>query len=128
MSCTQTVGSDQSEFDFFLQLKDRRDMHLCCGPIIPVGFGPSVMRIFRTALIVMGSSADYLDRYDPVMLDSSDICLTMCSRHWIQHVDALKIGGKETENAEWDDLAFYIFKVVCLVNAWDGKELSNYLG
>lgn len=127
MGCLRTVEGRQTEFEFYRQLLDSPRSESCCGPVTHVVFdrlsAQSLLVVFGAA----GMHEHYLDRFDPQVLDSRNLRLTMCARHWLQHVDILHKASHTYHRHDWEDIAFYMYKATCLLNAWDDKELSNYL-
>jgi hypothetical protein len=126
MSCAQTVESRQTEFEFFQQMLENKPVTRCCGPLVEIGFTRSSLLLFNEALTEIGLKNDYLDFYDPHVLDSSHMSFTMCSRHWAEHCTSTYAIGEKLDNRLWKDLSFYIFRVFCLTNEWDYKEIVNY--
>lgn len=127
MSCMRTVEGRQTEFDFFQQLVSTPSGDICCGPLTHVVFDEMSM---RNLLVLLGSinlGDDYLDRFDLKVLDSHNLRLTMCARHWLQHVDIVHQASHTYHRHDWEDIAFYVYKSTMLLNGWDEKELSNYL-
>ncbi len=127
MSCVSTVGTKQTEFEFYQQLMNIQDSSQCCGPKYHLVLSKLNVSQLAELLEVVGVSVDYLDTFDPEVLDSQYLSLTMCARHWLQIQDLLHEGSHQTGNDSWNDLSFYIFKMTCLLNGWDSKEMQNYL-
>lgn len=128
MSCIDTVEGKQTEFDFYRQLMASNEATQCCGHKVSISFSRPVMTSFLQFIISSGKHPDYLDRFEPVMIGSSHMSLTMCARHWLQHSDLLHTASHVADRDDWNDLSYYIFKVTCSLNDWDAKELSNYIG
>lgn len=126
MSCEQKSEGNQTEFEFFQQMQANRFVTSCCGPVVEIGFNSDNLSWFSNALEELGLSPDYLDFYDPSVLDSSHMSLTMCSKHWIEHCTAVSGIADKVKNTNWMHLAYYTFRVVCLSNNWDYKEVLNY--
>lgn len=127
MSCISTVEGRQTEFAFYQQLISTPDADSCCGPLSHIVFDDRSVRGLFVVAGVANLGEDYLDRFDPVVLDSCNLRLTMCARHWLQHVDVLHQASHTYHRHDWEDLAFYMYKATILLNGWDEKELSNYL-
>ena len=127
MSCLRTVEGRQTEFEFFRQMIEKPDGDACCGPITHVVFDKISTQSLFILFGSMNQDENYLDKFDFKVLDSNNIRLTMCARHWLQHVDILHKASHAYHRHDWNDIAFYVYKVTCLLNAWDEKELSNYL-
>lgn len=127
MVCQSTVSEDQSEFEFFQQLFSNKDNTNCCGPRVRMGFGGHSLSLLTSSLLAAGYGIDYLDNCDPLVLDSSHLSFIHCSRHWIGVVRDIGSIAVKSENDLWMQLSFYVFRVLCLTNSWDHKELMNYL-
>lgn len=127
MGCIRTIEGRQTEFDFFCQLTAEPNAATCCGPVTHVVFDKlSIQNLF----IMFGAANlddSYIDRFDPKVLDSRNLRLTMCARHWLQHVDLMHRASHNYHRHDWEDMAFYVYKSTILLNGWDEKELQNYL-
>ncbi len=126
MTCLSTTIGNQTEFEFFQQLRSNHDTPSCCGPLTTIGFTKPSMAVVHRSMERIGLPDGYLDNYSPELLDSSHMSLTMCPKHWILHARGI---GKLAENTDDDvlhQLAYYIFRLVCLTNNWDYKEILNY--
>lgn len=126
MSCEVTCAETQTEFEFFQQMINS-DSQACCGPITLIGFTSSSLTSVIQGLIRQGVPLDYLDNYRSQVLDSSHIGFAMCSKHWVSITSKLGVAGAESNNDIWLQLSFYMFRVLCLTNGWDHKEIINYL-
>jgi hypothetical protein len=127
MSCIGHDGENQSEFDFLQELIRTRHTDACCGPMVEIGFTKPYLTKLQVSLTSEGYPTGYLDKFNPQVLDSSQLSLEVCSRHWI---DLIKIVGKiATQNNDKMllQMPFFIFRILCLTNRWDHKELLNYL-
>jgi hypothetical protein len=126
MTCQSTVEGRQSEFDFFRQMIETPEMFECCGPLTTIGFTRPSMSTFHSAIAKMGLVEGHLDSYDPKMLDSSHMSLTMCPKHWILHARGVGKLAEDEDSEILAHLAYYLFRVTCLTNEWDYKEILNY--
>jgi hypothetical protein len=124
VSCTSSVNA-QSEFEFFRQLTENPDIMDCCGPIVRIGFTEDSIHVISLALAALDLSIDYLDMFDFQMLDSTK-SYAMCSKHWIEHAKKFGSIAVHVNDGLLAQLAYYIFRVVCLSNNWDYKEVLNY--
>lgn len=127
MSCDTTVEGRQTEFDFYQQLMNTPNGSDCCGPKTAIGFTRPTMQILVNFVLSAGRPPEYLDTYDPQVLGSTQLSLTMCARHWFQHSDLLHKASHLANRSDWNELSFYLFEVTCFLNDWDVKEISNYL-
>jgi hypothetical protein len=127
MSCVHSIEGRQTEFEFYCQLVASPDSETCCGPVTHVVFDRTSMQSMFILFGAMNKNEGYLDRFDPQVLDSRNLRLTMCARHWLQHADILHKFSHTYHRHDWEEIAFYINKATHLLNAWDEKELSNYL-
>ena len=125
MSCQMTVHDSQTEFEFFQQLIQSYPSD-CCGLLTTLEFTPQIYALLELTLTKMGMQGEYLDRYDPVMLDSFNLRLTMCPKHWIQHAQAIGSYALGIDRVELQRLALSIFRHTCTINNWDYKEILNY--
>lgn len=126
MSCS-TTDKEQSEFEYFQQSLKAKQPEQCVGILTQLTFTPEAYSSFNLACKTIPMDGDYLDRYDPIMLDSSHIQLTMCSKHWILHAKTFAAMGERFNSAPWKLLALHMFKAVCFLNNWDHKELFNFI-
>lgn len=127
MSCQASTKGAQTEFEFFQQLTDYPDAIICCGPLTQIGFTGHSVTAFAKALERIGCSPDYLDLFDHEVLDSGHLSYIMCAKHWIKHSQGVAKISHTANNSEWEQLAYYIFRVTCMVNEWDYKEIVNYV-
>ena len=128
MTCLKTVDGKQTEFEFYRQMVDSPNAQTCCGPNISIGFSRPLISLWKDLLEITGRSLKYLDSFQPLVLDSNHIALTMCARHWLQYSSIFQEAGQELNRDSWIDLAHYLFHITCLMASWDSKELTNYLG
>lgn len=126
MTCQSTILDRQTEFDFFQQLIENHETINCCGPLTPLGFTRTSMAVIHKSMAKIGLPVGYLDNYSPEVLDSSHMSLTMCPKHWILHARGIGKLAEQTEDDVLHQLAYYIFRLVCLTNEWDYKEILNY--
>jgi hypothetical protein len=126
MSCISDIEGRQSEFEFFQQNTQNPAVTTCCGPIVKLGFDKVAMSIFAAAMDSLGMSEDYLDLFDHEVLDSIHLTMTMCAKHWIRHAQAVSTIATHTENQEWQEFAYYIFRLTCQICGWDYKEILNF--
>lgn len=126
MSCLDVAEKGQSEFDFFQQLTYSKEVYQCAGPITRIGFTAPALKEVQKLIDDIGLDSNYLDRYDPEVLDSAHLSLAMCPKHWMQHSLAMATKAEQENNDLWEQLAYYVFRVVCLSNEWDYKEVLNY--
>jgi len=126
MSCQETTEGRQTEYEFFQQLLANKKIIDCAGPLTRIGFTSPALAALQVALLKIGLTQEYLDNYLPQVLDSAHMSLEMCPKHWIQHAQGLGTLGAQHDNDTWEQLAYYIFRVVCLSNSWDYKEILNY--
>lgn len=127
MSCQTSAEGVQTEFEFFQQLTDHPDVLICCGPLTQIGFTGYSVTTFAKALVQIGCSSDYLDLFDHEVLDSGHLSYIMCAKHWIRHSQGVAKISHAAGNPEWEQLAYYIFRVTCMANEWDYKEIVNYV-
>lgn len=128
MSCDVTVRDKQTEFEFLQQLNRTCFQYSCCGPITDIIFTRHMMFSIKDFLDMANRDLSYLDNFSPMPIDSNTVQLSMCARHWLQHSDLLHKTGHIVDRQDFNDISFFMYKSVCLSNAWDEKELSNYLG
>jgi hypothetical protein len=130
MSCKISTEGRQTEFEFYQQMMNTPDGTHCCGPKLAIGLTRDSMKSFLDFLVQhkLTIGTEYLDKFDPVVIDSQHLSLTMCARHWFQHADLLGNAGEVYDTDAWDHLSFFIFRVTCIMNSWDTKEITNYLG
>jgi hypothetical protein len=126
MSCISKLDGGQSEFEFFQQITQNPAVTTCCGPVIKLGFDGPAMTTFSNAMNALGLSEDYLDLFDHEVLDSVHLALSMCAKHWIRHAQAISTIATHTENTQWQEFAYYVFRLTCQVNNWDYKEILNF--
>lgn len=127
MGCQISVEAGQTEFEFFQQIREYPDVLICCGPLTQMGFTNYSAKSFAKALVEIGCSPDYLDLFDHEVLDSGHLSYIMCAKHWITHSQGVAKISHSTGNDDWEQLAYYIFRVTCMTNEWDYKELVNYV-
>jgi hypothetical protein len=127
MPCTATVEGRQTEFEFYQQLTNFKDGKTCCGPKVGIVFDRLGISVLVRLFAELGMGTNYLDNFDPVVLDSRNLRLSMCSRHWLQMSDVLHRLSHQMRCMDLNDMAFYMHKTACLLNGWDEKELVNYL-
>lgn len=126
MPCRETTEEKQSEFEFFQQLTTFPDPKICCGPKVLLGFaGPALNRLHEV-VAALGLDSNYLDTYEATLLESGVLLITMCSRHWMKHSEAITTAAIYAENDSWVGLAYYIYTFMCTINQWDYKEITNY--
>jgi hypothetical protein len=125
MCCLITCESEQSEFEFFQQLNNLQSN--CAGPLTIIAFTQASLAAITSALLKSGQGLGYLDSYQHEVLDSSHSSFIMCAKHWIETTQKIGKVGVEFNNEIWLQLSFYIFRVLCLTNDWDYKEIVNYL-
>jgi hypothetical protein len=125
VSCQDTTQGRQTEFDYFQQLLSSSN-NKCCGPLTRIGFTAPTLSAANKALAQLNIGSDYLDNYSPEVLDSAHMSLEMCPKHWIEHARILGNLALKHEDELWSQLAYYVFRVVCLSNSWDYKEILNY--
>ena len=126
MTCQSTTTGRQTEFEFFQQLRQNHETVLCCGPLTEIGFTKPSMAVIHKSMADIGLPEGYLDNYSPELLDSSHMSLTMCPKHWILHARGIGKLAEQTDDDVLHQLAYYIFRLVCLTNDWDYKEILNY--
>ena len=127
MSCVTSIEGNQTEFEFYQQLMRSADSDACCGPKLDIRFSNQGINSLSQLLTVAQLSPRHLDSLKPVMLDSKGLRLTQCSRHWLQLEDLLHKASHWRGREDWNQLSHYIFKLVCLMNGWDEKEIINYV-
>lgn len=127
MGCHNSGQPGQTEFDFFQELQKSPEILICAGPLTQIGMTGIALTEMKRALVRVGCSDDYLDLYDHEVLDSGHMSLTMCAKHWIHHAKGIGTIAAEVNNDTWEQLAYYIFRVTCLSNEWDYKEILNYV-
>lgn len=126
MSCQSNAEDNQSEFNFFQQMLKHSEVHECCGPLTTIGFTRGSLSSFQKALDLIGLQQNYLDNYDPQVLDSTHMSLTMCPKHWIMHSRGVGKLALEINDESLGQLAYFIYRYTCLTNQWDYKEIINY--
>lgn len=126
MTCQKTVEGRQAEFAFFQQMVDRMETELCCGPLTTIGFSKISMEYMHKAMQTIGLAEGYLDNYEPTLLDSTHMSLTMCPKHWIMHSRGISKLAEDTNSDSLRQLAYSMFRYTCLTNEWDYKEILNY--
>lgn len=126
MSCISKIGDRQSEFEFFQQVIHNPAVTTCCGPVVKLGFDSRAMSMFSSAMDSLGLSEDYLDLFAHEVLDSVHLAMSMCAKHWIRHAQAISTIATHQNNTEWQEFAYYIFRLTCKVNDWDYKEILNF--
>lgn len=126
MTCHSTVVGRQTEFEFYQQLRHNHETVECCGPLTTMGFTRTSMQAMQGAMAKIGLPEGYLDRYNPEVLDSAHMSLTMCPKHWILHARGIGTLGEQTDNDALNQLAYFIFRFTCMTNDWDYKEILNY--
>jgi hypothetical protein len=127
MPCKVSTEEGQSEYEFFQQELNHPHTDYCCGPLIPLGFVNPALSHFFHALMALGADYDYLDNFELALIDSKIVLVTMCSRHWFKHSGAIGTLAEKQNNGDWMEISYYIFKLVCLTNNWDYKEMTNYI-
>jgi hypothetical protein len=127
MPCTKTVEADQKEYDFFLQLVESSDIGICVGPITTLGFTGPALQCLMTTLDELGMEEGYLDAFNVEVVDSELVAVEMCPKHWILHSRAIGALALSRENDDFGQLAYYMFRLTCMGNSWDHKEITNYL-
>lgn len=126
MPCIYTAEEGQSEFDFFIQLKANPALTSCCGPIVVLGFTGNALDSLQEAILTMDLPEDYLDTFNATLLDSEVLLVSMCSRHWMKHSEAIATLGVNYKVEPWVEIAYYIYTYLCITNKWDYKEVANY--
>ncbi len=125
MTCIDS-GS-QTEFEFFQQLSRDIDNNTCAGPKTCIGFTLPSLDLIKVLFFQTTSDPDFIDTLNPTMLDSSCVVLSMCAKHWIIKALEFSIISEKFEGTELiTELSFFIFKLTCLSNDWDYKEVTNY--
>lgn len=127
MPCHETVEDLQTEYEFFSQISEHPSLGDCCGPLTCVGLAHPALGQFLAALELLAVPSDYLDSFQTQVLDSGMLVITMCARHWFKHSQAIVTIGETYEHPELSQLSYYLYRVVCKVNKWDYKEITNYL-
>jgi hypothetical protein len=124
--CQINGKPDPSEFEFFQQLVNNQDTAACCGPLDYIVFSDYALEKLNKALEA-GGIIFALDGHHHGMLDSGDMSIGMCAKHWLMHIQFAGKQGINANNESWILLATHLFKLVCQNNKWDHKELVNYL-
>ncbi len=127
MACQGEGLEKQTEFEFFQQLQRNPDVLICAGPLTQIGFVTPALTEMTQALVRIGCSQDYLDLYEQEVLDSGHMSLKMCAKHWVHHAKGIGTIAVELNNDTWEQLAYFIFRVTCLTNDWDYKEVLNFV-
>lgn len=125
MSCT-TNTPNQTEFEFFQELTAHPQLEICCGPVTMLGFTPDVFLLFQQIMCEVGMQDTYLDRYDRRVVDFGLEALTMCAKHWVEHSKVIGTKAFEVTNEYYAELAYSTFRLVCINNEWDYREVLNY--
>lgn len=126
MTCQDSVNGRQTEFEFSQQVRHNDRTEQCCGPLTTIGFTRNSMGFMHEAMSSIGMPEGYLDRYDPKMLDSTHMSLTMCPKHWMLHSKAISKLAEQIDSDALHQLAYFMFRYTCLSNDWDYKEIVNY--
>lgn len=127
MSCQETIER-QNEFEFFQQLLEHMSAPECCGPVNRIGFTQSSLIALAVGIRQLGLDEDeFLAQFEPVKIDSGTESFAMCSKHWIVFSKYIGTEAVKIKNEALGQLAYYIFRVVCLNNDWDYKEVLNYI-
>jgi hypothetical protein len=127
MPCIETVMRGQKEYDFFTQMTMDTSRLSCCGPITTLAFAGPALEHLLLALQQIGMDEGYLDEFNAEVVDSEFVSAQMCAKHWILHSRTIGVLSLATESDDQAQIAYYIFMLVCVANAWDNKEISNYL-
>lgn len=127
MTCQTTISNKhQSEFEYFQQMASRPDSSQCCGPLTMLAFSSESLIMLHEGLTAAGVSSVDIDNFTSSMLDSSHLGYLLCAKHWMELVKKLGKVSLGNTNDNWIQLSFYIFRVLCLTNDWDYKEIMNY--
>ncbi len=125
MTCIDS-GS-QTEFEFFQQLSRDVGTITCSGPKTCIGFTLPSLELMKILFLQTTSDPDFIDTLNPTMLDSSCVVLSMCAKHWIIKALEFSAIGDTFEDPDLiNEISFFIFKITCLSNDWDYKEVTNY--
>ena len=117
----------QTEFEFFQDLKEHPEVIMCAGPVTQIGFTGPTLTEFNRALHRLGVSEDYLDLYEHEVLDSGHMSIYMCAKHWFHHAQGVGTIAAEVNNSDWEQIGYHLFRVTCMTNGWDYKEVLNFI-
>ncbi len=125
MTCIDS--GHQTEFEFFQQLSKNIDDTTCAGPKTCIGFTLPSLELMKVLFFHTTSDPDFIDTLNPTMLDSSCVVLSMCAKHWIIKALEFNLVGEKLEDTDLvTEVSFFIYKLTCLSNNWDYKEVTNY--
>jgi hypothetical protein len=124
--CHSAADEGQSEFAFFQQLVTSTDVNDCCGQLNTLAFTGHALNTLSQALLSGGIEMD-LDSIDHQVLDSGYLGISMCSKHWLMHIHLAGKQGINSKNEYWVQLTTYLYRLICVSNKWDHKDLTNYL-
>jgi hypothetical protein len=127
MPCIETVESGQKEYEFFVQMAKQSEIELCSGPVTTLGFTGPALKCFLTTLDELGMGEGYLDAFNVEVVDSELVSVQMCPKHWILHSRAIGALALSRDDDDFGQLAYYMFRLTCMANQWDHKEIANYL-
>lgn len=127
MPCQATVVDSQAEYEFFVQTLANPALNSCCGPLVALSFQDPARSQLLSALAEFDLDASYLDIFDLILLESGELMITMCTKHWIKHSQAIATVAFSHNHEQWAELAYYIYRLLCKANGWDYKEISNYI-
>jgi hypothetical protein len=125
MPCQPGVAK-QSEYEYFTEILSKPDMLKCAGPLTPIGFVDPALSQLHEVLIKLELGVEFLDNFQTVLLESNIFVVNMCAKHWFKHSQAIATAADSFQRPEWIELATLIFKMTCVANNWDYKEIYNY--